>query len=178
MICKECQAKNITKAQFCQHCGSAFTDEDRQNAYDRTIFGMIDKLEEWKGYATLEFITGHPVFKTAVLVLILLWGLWLGRSNGNAMTILEGDTYRVQQNTDNGDYYILTEENQVPLNLYLPRQADLTLQVWNADTMESQYTFAVEDEILLEVDTSMFFIIEADYGQQYQQIKLYVLPES
>ena len=27
MICKECGAKNITKAQFCSHCGSAFTDD-------------------------------------------------------------------------------------------------------------------------------------------------------
>ena len=72
MICKECGTKNITKAQFCVHCGSAFTDEERQKAYDRTIFGKIEKLEKWKGYITLDFITGHPVFKTLVLIAILV----------------------------------------------------------------------------------------------------------
>ena len=45
MICKNCNTENIIKAKFCQHCGSAFTDEQREEAYDRTIFGMIDKLE-------------------------------------------------------------------------------------------------------------------------------------
>ena len=93
MICKNCHTENITKAKFCQHCGSAFTDEQREEAYDRTIFGMIDKLEKWKGYITLEAITGHPVFKTLILVAILIWGLLLGRTNGNQMLILENEAY-------------------------------------------------------------------------------------
>ena len=97
MICKNCHTENITKAKFCQHCGSAFTDEQREEAYDRTISGMIDKLEKWKGYITLEAITGHPVFKTLILVAILIWGLLLGRTNGNQMLILESEAYRVRE---------------------------------------------------------------------------------
>ena len=65
MICKNCQTKNIKKAQFCRHCGEAFTDEQRQEAYDRTIFGKIEKLEKWKGYVTLDFITGATLIAVA-----------------------------------------------------------------------------------------------------------------
>lgn len=178
MICNECQTKNITKAQFCSHCGNAFTDVERQQAYDKTIFGILDKLEEWKGYATLEFITGHPIFKTAVLVLILLWGLWLGRTNGNDMIILEGDTYRVQQNTENGDFYILTEDNQIPLNLYLPQQAQaLQLQMVENDAVIYETSFTVEDEIHLDSTDQAHYLITANYGSYSEQITIYVILE-
>ena len=70
MICQQCGKKNITKAQYCGSCGTAFSEEQRKKAYNRTIFGVIEKVEELKGYATLEAVTGHPVFRIAVLVLI------------------------------------------------------------------------------------------------------------
>lgn len=176
MICKECHAKNITKAQYCQQCGNPFSEEERSAAYDKTVFGFIHKLETWKGYVTLDFITDHPIFKTVVLVLILVWGFFLGRSNGKEMLILESETYQVQQNVSSGDFYILTDETQVPLKLYLPQKAtSLVLQAIEADAVVQETAFTAEDAILLETTDTAHYILTADYGRRSDCITVYVL---
>lgn len=178
MICKNCQTKNITKAQFCSHCGSAFTDEQRQEAYDRTVFGKIEKLEKWKGYITLDFITGHPIFKTLVLVAILVWGLFLGRANGNQMLILESEAYRVQQHITTGEYYVLTQEDSVSLSLYLPRQAEtVVLQAVVDGQVTQEQSFAAEEAPLLKSGAAEYYYITANYGNSAEQIKVYLLQE-
>ena len=175
MICKNCQTKNITKAQFCKHCGEAFTDEQRQQAYDRTIYGKIEKLEKWKGYVTLDFITGHPIFKTIVLVAILVWGLLLGRTNGNQMLILESEAYQVQQHISTGDYYVLTEQDSVSVSLYIPRQAEtLLLQAVIDGQVAMEQTFTAEEQPHLECGAAEYYYITADYGDGTERITVYV----
>lgn len=178
MICKNCQTKNITKAQFCRHCGSAFTEQQRQEAYDRTIFGTVEKMEKWKGYLTLEVITGHPVFKTAVLVLILIWGLFLGRTNGNQMLILENEAYQVQQHAETGEYYVITGQDAVSLSLYLPRQTEqVTLLAMAEDQVIQEQTFAAEEQPVLEADAAEYYSIVADYGKKTETITVYLIKE-
>lgn len=178
MICKNCKTKNITKAQYCRNCGCAFTDEQRQAAYDRTIYGKIDKLEKWKGYLTLEVITGHPVFKTVVLVAILLWGIFLGRSNGNQMLILESESYRVQQNVTTGEYYVLTQQDSVSLALYLPRKAEtVQLQAIVKDAVVQEQNFTAEEQPSLECGAAEYYYITADYGDSTERITVYVVQE-
>lgn len=178
MICKKCQTKNITKAQYCRHCGSTFTEEERQKAYDRTVFGVIDKLEKWKGYITLEFITGSPIFKTVVLLAILVWGFFLGRTNGDRMLILESDAYRVQQNVNSGEYYVLTEQDSVSLDLYLPRQAEaVQLQAFIDGTVVLEQSFTGEEQPRLDCGAAEYYHICADYGDSTERITVYVVPE-
>lgn len=178
MICKNCKTKNITKAQYCRNCGNAFTDEQRQAAYDRTIFGKIDKLEEWKGYVTLEFITGHPIFKIVVLVAILVWGIFLGRTNGNQMLILESDAYQVQQNVTTGEYYVLTEQDSVSLALYLPRKAEaVQLQAIVNDAVVQEKSFAAEEQPRLESGAAEYYYITADYGDSTEKITVYLVAQ-
>lgn len=178
MICKNCHTENIIKAKFCQHCGSAFTDEQREEAYDRTIFGMIDKLEKWKGYITLEAITGHPVFKTLILVAILIWGLLLGRTNGNQMLILESEAYRVEQHATTGEYYVLTPQDSVSVSLYLPRKVDtVKLQAIVDDQVAQEQSFTAEEQPLLESGVAEYYYIIADYGDSTEQITVYLVKE-
>lgn len=178
MICKNCQTKNITKAKYCQHCGAAFTDEQRQEAYDRTIFGKIDKLEKWKGYITLDFITGNPIFKTVVLVAILIWGFYLGRTNGERMLILESDTYQVQQHVTTGEYYVLTEQDSVSVSLYLPRQAEsLQLQAVVDGAVVQEQSFTTQEQPRLECGAAEYYYICANYGNKTERITVYVVKE-
>ena len=178
MICKNCQTKNITKAGYCRSCGSAFTEKERQKAYDRTIYGKIEKLEKWKGYLTLEFITGNPIFKTVVLIAILVWGFFLGRANGDRMLILESEVYRVQQHVTTGEYYVLTEQDSVSLALYLPRQAEaVQLQAFIDDTVVQEQSFSAEEQPRLECGAAEYYHITADYGDSTEQIKVYVVSE-
>ena len=51
MKCMKCGYENPTTAEYCHMCGTAFTEQQRQEAYDRTIFGKLDRLENLKGWA-------------------------------------------------------------------------------------------------------------------------------
>ena len=180
MICQQCGKKNITKAQYCGSCGTAFSEEQRKKAYNRTIFGVIEKVEELKGYATLEAVTGHPVFRIALLVLILVAGLLLGRPHGDHLTILESDAYQVQQEVQTGEYYILTEDDSLVLELYFPRTVEtLTVRQFQGEKLMYERRFSAEDTITLEKSHERTYVVEANYGDQSESITLYVVnPEA
>ena len=171
MICKKCNAKNITTASYCCNCGAPFTEQEKETAYNNTIYGKIEKLEELKGYITLEVITSHPVFRVAVIILILVVGFLFGRPHGNNMAILESESYTVSQNTENGEFYLLTAEEEIGVSLYLPKEYEtLTL------TMPDGQTDTIEDgeQLTLKADYESPYIIEADYGKKTESINVYV----
>ena len=176
MICQQCGKKNITKAQYCGSCGTAFSDEQREKAYNRTIYGVIDKVESLKGYATLEVITGHPVFRVAVLALILVAGLLLGRPHGDQLAILESDDYQVQQDVQTGDFYVLTEDDSLVLELYFPRKVEtLTVRQLLGEKLMYERSFSTEDAITLDKSHERTYVVEADYGDNMESITLYVV---
>lgn len=178
MICKNCQKNNITRAKFCRDCGTAFSEEQRQKAYERTIYGKIDKLEKWKGYITLDFITGNPIFKTLVLAAILVWGLLLGRPDGDRMMIQESEAYSVQQHATTGDYYVMAKQNSVSVSLYLPRKAEsLQLQAMAGGKVAKEQSFAAEEQPHLECGAAEYYYIIADYGNDTERITVYLMRE-
>lgn len=179
MICKSCEHKNITKAMYCENCAAPFSEEERKKAYDKTLYGKISKIEDLKGYITLEKFTSHPIFRIAVLVIILVFGLLFGRPNGKYMTIMKSDDYTVSQNTENGEYYILTEKTEIGVGLYLPKKAEgLKLQKTDGETLEYETSISDGEEIVLEAEDKSYYLIEANYGSSSETIKVYVLLEN
>ncbi len=179
MICKNCNHKNITKALYCSNCSAPFSEEERKQAYDKTIYGKISKLEELKGYITLETVTSHPVFRIAVLVIILIVGILVGRPHGNNMAILESEEYSVSQNTENKDFYLLTEKDEIGVGLYLPKKSEkITLEKTDGTTAEPKVTISQDEEIVLKADEESYYIISADYGSSTETIKVYVIKEN
>ena len=47
MLCKKCNTENLLKADYCQSCGNIFTQEEKDAAYEKTIFGKYEKVEEY-----------------------------------------------------------------------------------------------------------------------------------
>ena len=72
MKCRNCGKENLLKAHYCHNCGHPFSDEERQAAYDSTIWGKLDKLKKMKEFITLEAITSHPVFRALFLALLII----------------------------------------------------------------------------------------------------------
>jgi len=178
MNCLKCGETNVTKAQFCKKCGREFSDEERDEAYEKTVYGKIEKLEKLQSYISLEAITTHPIFRIAVLLLILIWGLYVGRPNGHEMTILRSDSYQVSQNETNEDYYVLTRQNTVTLRMYFPQEPKtIRLQTYQNDGVLEELEFTVDDLIRVERDPDVSYRIEADYGSKTEAIRLYVLTE-
>lgn len=178
MNCLKCGETNVTKAQFCKKCGREFSDEERDEAYEKTVYGKIEKLEKLHGYISLEAITTHPAFRIAVLVLILIWGLYVGRPHGNHLTILESDNYQVQQNEVNEDFYVLTERNTVTLRLYFPEEPEMIrLQICQEGEVLEEKEFVAEDAITVERSLEVSYRVEAEYGKKTEDIHLYVINE-
>ncbi len=170
MICKQCQHKNILSAQYCELCGAPFTEEQRQAAYDATVYGKINKLEKLKSTVMLEKITSHPIFRIAVLAVILVVGLLLGRPHGNEMTVLAGDGYSVSQHTETGDLYLLTAQDEVGVELYLPKRAKtLTLTSPDGETKDVDTRKGITLPVAEEAYT-----FTADYGSGEETLTVFV----
>ena len=165
MICKNCNSKNLYKAHYCQNCGYAFTDEDREEAYSKTVYGLFNKLEDLYNTLTLDKITGSIVFKILSIVCVLVIGLFGVITNGNEMKILESEQYEVQYNTKTEEYYLLSELDEIGVSLYLPKEAEV-LRVVELDSDNQQVNedvYTMEDSIVLE-QTSNKYEVVAEYS--------------
>ena len=63
MKCSKCGHKNLYRANFCEKCGCAFDEEYKEKAYGKTIFGLINKIEEIYSWFTLDVILGNKFVK-------------------------------------------------------------------------------------------------------------------
>lgn len=120
MICAKCGKDNLIKADYCCHCGHAFTAEEKKKAYDQTIYGKLDRLDEAKGWITLGKITGNFFFRLLVLAGIAWIGFFSHSNQGSEMKLLESDEYVIDFNTQRKEYYLYTDLDQIHLKLYLP----------------------------------------------------------
>ncbi|MDD6525293.1 MAG: hypothetical protein PUF67_03550 [Firmicutes bacterium] len=44
MICPKCQNNNPISSTYCSKCQYKFNDEEKTNAYNSTIYGLIDQI--------------------------------------------------------------------------------------------------------------------------------------
>ena len=179
MICQNCGTENITSAHYCKSCGSKFTDEERQEAYDKTIYGKLDMLGEAKSIVTLGKITGNTVVRIIVLAAILLYGLFLVYQNGSRFAIRQSDAYDVAYNSELDEYYIGTDSDSFTLLLYLPRSTK-TIGVTRFDAQNRGVGAAYyepDDDIILTKEDGFYYHIAADYGGKTERITVYIVPK-
>ena len=175
MICKKCNEKNLYKAHYCQKCGYAFTDEDREIAYSKTIYGLYNKLEDLYKKLTLDTITGSIYFKVLSIVCVLAVGVYGFLSNGNQMKIMESEQYEVQYNTKTCEYYLLTDLDEISVALYLPKEAEVlrVLEVDSYNQLVNENEYTIEDSIVLE-QTNCRYEIEAVYNETSEKMVIRV----
>ena len=176
MKCRKCEKENLIKAQYCSSCGSEFSDEERQAAYDETIWGKLDKIKEAKEWITLDKITGSKYFKIALLVLIILWGIMSGGNKGDKMLILESDDYTVRYNSNLDEYYVFTGKEEVDLDLYLPgKPQGITVTSSTLDGSRlDQREYEIGDRITLIRSDNVLYHISGEYEKEQKDIDLIV----
>ena len=176
MKCKKCGKENLLKAQYCSFCGNEFTEEERQAAYDATIWGKLDKLEEAKEWITLNKITGSKYFKVALLILIILWGIMSGGNRGDKMMILDSSDYTIRYNSNLDEYYVFTDKDEVDLNLYLPgKPQGITVTSTTLDGSElGQKEYVIGDKVTLIKSDSVLYHVAGNYEKQEKDLDLIV----
>lgn len=122
MRCIKCSTNNINKANYCKNCGYKFSDAERVHARRHTLVGKLEMLENAYKVCTLNVITGHIAFKIVSLVIVILMGVYFVFYNGGEVKILKSDKYNIEYNVKSEEYYLLVNEDEVNLNLYVPNK--------------------------------------------------------
>ena len=180
MKCRHCGSDNIMKANYCSACGQQIPEEDRQKAWNSTIYGKIEKLEKAKAWVTFEAITSHPFVRALMLVLILAYGLLLYRTFGNKFSVRNSTEYTVAYNKDMDEYYIGSGQKEFHLELYVPGKAESILveAVRNADhDIVGSEVYTSEDAIALSNTTDCHYVLTADYGSRQSRLVIYIVSE-
>ena len=183
MKCHKCKSKNILKADYCQKCGEKFTDKEKKEAYNKTIFGKIDSLLKIKSIVTLNIITGNIFFKIASLLVVLGIGLYFLFTIGINTKILNSKDYEIFYNKESKEYYLLIDDNKdsVELNLYRPnRTKEMTIYSYDLNDKEKTKTKVTkEDRITLNAYQDDYHIIKSKYSNNKQDnLKLFVYHKS
>ena len=183
MKCRKCKKENILKAKYCQKCGEKFTDKEREEAYNKTIFGKIDFFQKMKSIATLNFITGNIFFKIASLLIVLGIGLYFLFTMGINTKILNSKDYQINYNKKSNEYYLIVDDNKdsIVLNLYRPnRTKKMIVYTYDLEDKEIDKTkVSKDDKITLTTYKDDYYIIESNYSNKKKdKLKIYVYHKS
>ena len=168
MKCEQCTAENLLMARYCGVCGHPFTDEQRQAAYDQTIYGKVDKARKIKSYVTLEFITGNRWFKVLVLLVILLLGIWFRFLGVNTLRLESGDGYRIEYLKETDTYYLIAQQDTVDLRLAVPgNTTSLTVEELDSDgALISSRSIGLDGGVSLEVSGESHYQLQSFKGDR------------
>lgn len=104
MQCRKCGNENIGSANYCRSCGQPFSEEERKAAYDKTIFGKLDKLEDLKGWLDFSKITGNRIVRAAFLICLLALVVFNVSRNGTHLAIGSSEDYTVAYHQEKEAY--------------------------------------------------------------------------
>ena len=183
MKCHKCKKENILKANFCQKCGEKFTEKEKKEAYNKTIFGKLDTLKKIKDIVTLDFITGNIIFKITSLIIVLGIGLYFLFTTGINTKILNSKDYQIFYNKKSNEYYLLVNDDKdsIELALYRPnRTKEMTVYTYDiGDNEKTKKTVSKDDKITLNTYQDDYHIIKSKYSNKKQEnLKVFVYHKS
>ncbi len=163
MKCIKCNRNNVYKAKYCQSCHYEFSDKEREIAKGKTIPGKIKRLKELYELVTLKKFTDGYIRKIIGLIIALAPGVLLFINNGNALKIEESPNYQIQKNEKEDEYYLLVNDDEATLDLYIPNSIDsLSVEYYNAGSAQSATNYSKDDTItLVSNDEEDFYILNA-----------------
>lgn len=163
MKCTNCNTENLLKACYCKECGTPFTSEQKQAAYDKTVFGIIDRIENLWGCLNLDFITGSRWFQLATIGVLAVYMAFVLITNGNQMKIMDSSQYDVTYLTDTKAWCLTTDREAVTVDLYIPGKAETVdvITVDSSNVFVSQDTYSMEDSIVLMQSENLHYIVQA-----------------
>ncbi len=185
MNCSKCKKKNIKKANYCKFCGNKFSQEEREEAYNKGFVAKLKKIKKWYELCSLKVITDNIIFKIIILLVVIGIGFYnffaVGKSDN--LTIIDNNIYDVTYNEKLDEYYvvIINNENEdalrLALDLYIPSKVDcLNLKYYDENNKNiSSEEFKTTDEIILTANTvSNNYYIISDKNDSENKIKVFV----
>lgn len=168
MICPKCQTNNPISATYCSHCQYVFNNDEKENAYNETIYGQIDKIidniKKIIGILNLSIIFNNRIFRAILLILLLTTAIYL-KINHQQYAIIPSDEYTIEYNQHLNEYYLYTNNDYINLNLYLNKDVDeIIINTYTVDGINiNNSIYTTSDNIILNKTEDMYYqIIEND----------------
>ena len=176
MRCNHCGHKNLYKANYCEKCGYKFDESYKTKAYDKTIYGLINKIEDIYSWLSLDKIFGNTYLKIFILLIVLFSTCSKVIENGNDFIIKENDSYKVQYNKIEDKYYIISNEYYINLSLYIPKKTEsILVNEYNIDNvMQNSSNYTIEDSIVLLNEQNKYYVIESIYENSSDALTVYI----
>jgi len=176
MKCNQCGHKNLYKANYCEKCGHKFDETIKSKAYDKTIYGLINKLEDLYSWLTLDKIFGNTYLKIFLLIVILFSTCTKIIQNGNNFIIKDNESYEVQYNKQKNQYYIISNEYYIDLSMYIPKKTEsiVVTEYSINNEMLSSFSYTIEDSITLLNEQDKYYVIEAVYENSSDDLTVYI----
>jgi len=181
MKCIKCLSKNIYKANYCRNCGYQFSSKEQKIAKRKTIIGKIEYLEELYDNFRFKFITDHIVFKILSILIVLGIGIVFIVKYDNNLKLVNSDNYKIQYNKRDNEYYIITNNYEVPLEIYVPESCESLSVTMNDNDNQfiTKKNYLLDDDIILEtkLDKSYYIIEGKNKNGDVDKLKVYIFLE-
>lgn len=182
MKCIKCTTKNINSANYCKKCGNKFLEAEQKSAKRWSLVWFLERIDDIKSLWKFSFITDHIAFKIGSILAVLAVGVYSIITNGSNLKILESDDYQIQYNAKLSEYYLLVENSEAELNLYIPKKTEkLTVEHFDKDNkLLGEQTYNEEDNIVLVSNTieEDYYIIKTMYDEnESESLKIYIYRE-
>lgn len=169
MKCSKCKYDNRIKANYCYKCGYKFTEEEKNKVFNETSIGRLENIED--KISNLDF-RNHKWYKILSIIITLGIGLFYFFIYGFRFKILESPNYKIQYNKKADEYYIITEKDEVAVNLYTPGsdgQVKITLYNENKKALSSNKVSKNKEVVLTDNGPKDYYVL-ANKGKKLKVI--------
>lgn len=180
MKCIKCTEENINKANYCKKCAYKFSKKEQEIARSHTLVGKLELLETAYNVCKFKIITDHILFKIFSILFVLGVGIYIWINNGIDLKLLNSEEYEVQYNIKEEEYYLISEKDKVPLNLYVPNRVEnIDIKHYSKDKeLIEKLEYDKDDDIILEAHSEDYYILKVNYlHNKSTKLKIYVFEE-
>lgn len=124
MTCEKCNSPLNYGESYCNTCGEKASKSIYEDRYNHSLWGKLDKAKDVYDTLFLKKITDSIICKIIVLLALLAFVVFKILTNSFSISFAESGNYTVQYNKELDEYYILTKEDEVYLNLNIPKLTD------------------------------------------------------
>lgn len=137
MKCLKCEASLHYGDKFCNVCGDKIDKGAYEEDYAKTIWGKLDKISDRLETLTLKKFIDSWITKIVILLVVLAVGFFDAYTDFTSIRFLESESYIIEYNKRADEYYVRTEQQEVDLNLYIPKHSEkITITEYKEDTTE------------------------------------------
>ena len=146
MKCVKCGYELNYGAKYCNGCGEEIPKDAYSEEYNKTIWGIADKILDWYDKLTLKKFTENMVFKIVILLLVLGIGVFNAYSAYANIRLLKSESYEIEYDRKEDLYYIVTPDAEVTISMYIPKNAEKVMVYGITDEEEITQTEFLPDD--------------------------------